>query len=111
MVQSLPRTVDLMPKKSVVHDLFEDEAVGRGRLPGIPAPARPEDAPDVAGPELPPTHRPVGADDAAHHLLGEGGGGDVEAEEAVTILGPAGVEHPPRHREAHALGHARLAAE
>ena len=41
-----------------------------------------------------------GADDAAHHLVAERGGLDLEAEHAVAEVGPAGPAHPPDERHA-----------
>ena len=39
-----------------------------------------------------------GADDAAHHLVAERGGLDLEAQHAVAEVGPAGPAHPPHER-------------
>ena len=59
--------------------------------------------------------RDDGADDAAHHLVAEGGGLDLEAQHALAEVGPAGPEDPPHERRrllpAGALGRRQKARE
>src|SRR5215211_5389830 len=80
--------------RSATDHLLEREAVGRGRLAGGAAVPGGQDPLDLAGPAPAPAHVDEGADDGAHHLVAEGGGGDVEAQEALSLVAPPGVEHP-----------------
>ena len=97
---------DRYPCVTPVPDLPEDEAVGRAR-PGRPPPGHGlEDAPHVARCGLAQPDVDERADDRAHHLVTEGVGPDLEAQEhplppssvPAVDLDPPGASHPPHER-------------
>src|SRR5215207_8071181 len=97
------QTAGTLTRGSGVAHRPQAEAVGWGEGGGLRAVAPRQDAEDVAGVLAAQAGVHQRADHAADHLVAEGVGLDLEAQDAVAEVVPRGAVDPPHQRRLRAV--------